>query len=88
MAGNPTSRIAHRHARFAAQQRNQIVIDVFLGNGPPTETEEHGNSLARFAVDQQRLRRSTRFRMCDELADQRIDWFCEAGTRLVRWYVE
>ena len=73
---------------FAAQQRNQIVIDVFLGNGPPTETEENGNSLARFAIDQQRLRRSTCFPMCNELANQRIDGPGEAGTRLVCWYVE
>src|SRR6266498_1864450 len=75
VAGYSTTCILERQSGFAAQQRDECLIEVARLERLPTEAEEDRHPLTSFSIDRQRLVRSKRLPGTNGLAQEWIDGF-------------
>ena len=68
MPGDLTADVLARHARLAAQERDQDLVEVLLTNPRAAVSEQHVDELAGLAVREPRLRRPNRFPRLDRVA--------------------
>ena len=84
MAGNGPAAVLVGNASFAAQVRDEVLINVPLRQALATVREEEGHHLARLVIERSGLfPRSNALPLVDALADQRMNRFGIGGDGLV-----